>query len=664
MCAGYGIRDDSMRQDPAHIVRRFFEHYGDDFDFVAMFTSFEDQGSPGALAYEESTQIDVQGLGLSPFNDNATWGAKGTRFHAFLNMKTFADYESYGPITDPSNFLYPVWGQESAHRWLAFMRFKKSDGSMSMGMLGRDNAHWSALLQSDASVMDGVKYEPQPNGLFKIVEKFARYSPLDQYAMGLRDAGEVPPFFVIENGTNAATHATIPVYPAPAKGTLVAGNRVDITIDDIIAANGPRMPAPADAPKAFRMAVVLVTQPGQTLEDVAPMADTLEQVRKLWEQAFSDQTGGRGQMCTQITVPCDAPTARVGGGEVKELKGNGDGSVGPGEVASIKVQLKNDGVGKAGGVMVTLTTDTQGVMLSTPMVMVGDIDQGKTATATFQAMLGSQIVCGQAINFHAEATVGGHKFTGVFAYVPGMIDKVVEDFETDEGWKVNPDGKDTATSGAWEIGMPEQTTINGVTMQPGAAATGRGVMITGAAAMTHAQDNDVDGGFTTVQSPKYDLHTIKTPMLRYQAWHMALDFNNGSTTPVPTTGDDLVVQASDDDGKTWKEVDRISAPTYGWAQRMVALPLQPTPTVRLRFIAQDGGPKQNLVEAAIDDVHIESAAPSCFRTTTGGPGAAMNADAGGCDAVPGRGHVHGSELGSAAVLLLAVGLLAARRRAW
>src|SRR5262249_61009181 len=40
-------------------------------------------------------------------------------------------------------------------------------------------------------------------------------------------------------------------------------------------------------------------------------------------------------------------------------------------------------------------------------------------------------------------------------------------FETATGWTVNPNGTDTATTGAWQRGHPEQTSSGGAVMQLG-----------------------------------------------------------------------------------------------------------------------------------------------------------------------------------------------------
>ena len=95
-------------------------------------------------------------------------------------------------------------GQEAGHRWLAFLEFRDHTGARSEALLGRDQAHWSFFIDSDASVMEGNDIEDLGGGAFRTIGAVQRYSLLDQYAMGLVAEHEVPPFFYVENPVNVA----------------------------------------------------------------------------------------------------------------------------------------------------------------------------------------------------------------------------------------------------------------------------------------------------------------------------------------------------------------------------------------------------------------------------------------------------------------------------
>ena len=102
------------------------------------------------------------------------------------------------------NSTVSVLGQEVGHRWLAYLEFRDHTGARSEALLGRDQAHWSFFFDSDASVMEGNDIEDQGGGPFRTTAAVKRFSRLDQYAMGLVSASQVPTFFYVENPTNVA----------------------------------------------------------------------------------------------------------------------------------------------------------------------------------------------------------------------------------------------------------------------------------------------------------------------------------------------------------------------------------------------------------------------------------------------------------------------------
>jgi len=84
-----------------------------------------------------------------------------------------------------------------------------------------------------------------------------------------------------------------------------------------------------------------------------------------------------------------------------------------------------------------------------------------------------------------------------------------DDFESDQGWTVNPSSTDTATTGMWELGMPDPTitTDNGTPMQLD-ALSGTHTLVTEAAMGTNASNRDIDGGVTSIQSPNIVLPAL------------------------------------------------------------------------------------------------------------------------------------------------------------
>jgi hypothetical protein len=101
---------------------------------------------------------------------------------------------------------------------------------------------------------------------------------------------EVPPFFLLSNTSQAGRGAD--------GNQIVRADRIDITIEDVIALNGPRVPSYEDARKDFSTAFVAVVLPGQT-----PSPELLERtdgIRRQWSTFWEKATGTRTTMSTKL----------------------------------------------------------------------------------------------------------------------------------------------------------------------------------------------------------------------------------------------------------------------------------------------------------------------------------------------------------------------------
>lgn len=210
------------------------------------------------------------------------------------------------------------------------------------------------------------------------------------------------------------------------------------------------------------------------------------------------------------------------------------------------------------------------------------------------------------------------------------------DFEAaNAGWTVGATG-DTATGGLWVKADPFGTSYGttGAKCQPEddhTASPGVQAWITGntTAAGTNSTTRnaaDVDGGTTTLTSPAIDLSAAADARIAYWIWFACWQANNS-----PSTGDTLVIQASNDNGSTWTTVDTISSNAGAWSERgfrtssFFAPPL--SAQFRVRFRATDAG-TESVVEAGVDDFRVD--AIDCTVTNP--------AD------LDGDGHVGGSDL--------------------
>jgi hypothetical protein len=187
-------------------------------------------------------------------------------------------------------------GHEVGHRWLSRLRFAAGTDAPDGGLLGRGGVHWSFFLHTDASVMEGNAIADLGDGRFETVDFARRFSPLDQYAMGLRAPSEVPPFFVVEAADDFRPNRAFKPSTAPEAGVSFSGVRRDIRIEDVVRAMGPRSPAAAPAP--FRQAFVLVADADGAAGD-ARIA-TVARIRSRFGPWFAAATDGRGAVVTRL----------------------------------------------------------------------------------------------------------------------------------------------------------------------------------------------------------------------------------------------------------------------------------------------------------------------------------------------------------------------------
>lgn len=229
--------------------------------------------------------------------------------------------------------------------------------------------------------------------------------------------------------------------------------------------------------------------------------------------------------------------------------------------------------------------------------------------ATFTGMIPGAD-CPHPVRYYFEATTAlGHVVTlpvdapaSTFVALPsGSTTQVPfsDNMESTTGWVVGALG-DTATAGLWERGVPQATFA-----QPAADATPNGsrCWMTGLAAGANADANDVDGGTTTLTSPRFTLPRpsklrIAASTLSYARWYS----NNTGANPGE---DSMLVLISNDDGNTWTQLEEVTENARRWVTKSFTLEgiIAPTNLMRLRFVARDLG-GDSTVECGVDDIKV------------------------------------------------------------
>jgi hypothetical protein len=280
--------------DVVGLAKKFYRTHPDNYDQVVLWT--DAPVITDAFAYETTVKNEIRGIGVDTYDIAGEFGSGG-RLRSIVVMDWLGKYPD-NPLTRflGENNTVSVLGQESGHRWLAFLEFRDRTGTRSDVLLGRDLAHWSFFLDSDASVMEGNDIEDLGGGSFRTIAAVKRYSALDQYAMGLLAPSQVPSFFYVENPVNMSASRTR--ESAPEVGISFNGTRRDVPINDVIDVLGARIPSAGDSPRVHRQAFIYLVSNGKTADP--GQVSKLDTIRKAWESFFFQATDGRMRGITTL----------------------------------------------------------------------------------------------------------------------------------------------------------------------------------------------------------------------------------------------------------------------------------------------------------------------------------------------------------------------------
>lgn len=235
---------------------------------------------------------DVRGIGYQRVSDPEIFDdAPGRRLQgiAFLNDLPYW-------LEEPEE-LETAFLHEIGHRWLARVH-AQIDGE-DIDLTGRDDEHWSYYLDNGASPLEGNAWSSDDPPIADSPPFPVRYSPLDLYLMGAYGADEVPAFRLLEpeaseqpNPLDCDNRPLSRSSPPQRCGALtVPGHWRPVTVDDVIAAEGPREPARSESPDAFTVAFLLL-DPGGADFDVEHCEALSASAAHLVE-LFGEATDGR-----------------------------------------------------------------------------------------------------------------------------------------------------------------------------------------------------------------------------------------------------------------------------------------------------------------------------------------------------------------------------------
>lgn len=359
------------------VAKEFLRTHQDSYDFFVVFSNFDfSMPDEVAKAFYLEVKNDTQGIGKFLFDDSAFFGSS-SKLQGIIEIGNIANHTT-NPADTNFEKTVATLAHEQMHRWGAYMKFRDAGGNISTALLGKDNAHWSFLLDSDGSVMYGNDWRDNGDGTFTSIGANKYYSPLDLYIMGIIDKTKVPQMLLIDNPSVDPTKL-------PEVGSTVSGTTRSVTIDDIIAAEGQRVPDASVSQRTFKIAYILLTRPNTYTGNELP---GIENVRNAWAGRFVTLTNGKGSIADvtpsiTITIGSPADGETINGnkvmvrGSIINSTGNETGVTVNGVVATVYGNqfMANVYLQEGSNTITATATDTGGNTAST-LITVNTVTTG------------------------------------------------------------------------------------------------------------------------------------------------------------------------------------------------------------------------------------------------------------------------------------------------
>jgi uncharacterized protein (TIGR03437 family) len=266
--------------DIVSLAQKFYQTHEDAYDYLVVYNNMRIDAMAGALAYEATVRSNGTGYSVAQQDYGQQYGS-AARLRSVMNMGRLDDYPADVNATVPvrsaaQDTPMTVLGHESGHLFLAFASIPDPAGSTAKPMIGYGGAHWSFVYDSEASLDEGEQITDLGSGRFVTAAVTQGFAPLDRYLMGFSPASDVPDTFV-------ALNPSVSPLGHPQSGVAFTGTRLNISVNDVIQALGPRTPDYTVAQHRFRFGFIVVV-PSGTLD--SPLTTAAAQQVETYRQQF------------------------------------------------------------------------------------------------------------------------------------------------------------------------------------------------------------------------------------------------------------------------------------------------------------------------------------------------------------------------------------------
>ncbi len=289
------------KDDLIPLACRIIDALGDEFDLIVFHSQFRtDHQFNGSWWGYYPGNVAVKGIGQERVHHRKSSCSARMRgqwnFPIWVKSSYVANIDGAGEyLASPKGLWH--FGHEFTHTWTASVGYLNNGEYEPL----HDGSHWVLALHTVApfpwegppqgSIMGGRFWRENSDGTFTpVTTGWGGLSWLDLYLAGLATPSEVPDMFILRN-----LQETGGGWRGPH-----TGEKEVISIEQIIAAEGPRDPPAARSQKTFNAGFVYLTLPGEP-----PDPDLLELHALFVDGAvvyWRHVTGGRGSLTTKLVL--------------------------------------------------------------------------------------------------------------------------------------------------------------------------------------------------------------------------------------------------------------------------------------------------------------------------------------------------------------------------
>ena len=284
------------------VAARIIDGLGDEFDFFVFYSQFrvdvQENGSPMSRFGEN---VGVQGIG-----DIGLWAPQydssrvkgGYYFPVWIGSRNAIDLTRPEGQRLDEGFMHI--SHEFMHVWTALASYDRNGSREPLN--GTDGSHWRWEIHLPAAFpwraedatartsMGGVFWHERGDGTFEMVWNQSNSlaggpSWLDLYLMGLAGANELPDLLILRNAERSSD-----------QWNKYTATKEFVTVDQIVSAEGPRLPPAGDAQSVFNLAFVYLLEPGGEADP--DLLAVYRNLRDGFVTYWAHVTGGRSEITT------------------------------------------------------------------------------------------------------------------------------------------------------------------------------------------------------------------------------------------------------------------------------------------------------------------------------------------------------------------------------